>query len=68
MIVIITFLQGIMLMMTTTMMMMPKTMTKMKITSLSFTVSCLYIISSTFRSVAVHMITLKSVRFVGGGG
>ena len=58
--------RGIMVMMTTTtMMMMPKTTTKIKITSLSFTVSCLYTINSTFRSVAVHMNTLKSVRFVG---
>ena len=62
----IVIFRGIMVMMTTTtMMMMPKTTTKIKITSLSFTISCLYTISSTFRSVAAHMITLKSVRFVG---
>ena len=54
-----------MIMTTTTMMMMPKTTTKIKITSLKFTVSCLYTITSTFRPVAVHMITLKSVQFVG---
>ena len=51
---------GIMVMMTTTtMMMMPKTTTKIKVTSLSFTVLCLHTMSSTFRSVAVHMTTLK---------
>ena len=46
------------MMTTTTMMMIPKTTTKIKVTSLSFNVLCLHTMSSTFRSVAVHMITL----------
>ena len=62
----IVIFRGIMVIMTTTTtMMMPKTTTKIKIASLSFTVSCLYTFSSTFRSFAVHVITLKSVQFVG---